>query len=169
MDSHQQHAYQVTIHRQRYCSVAKCWSQAGRTVQCLRLFHRTVDIAGPRCTIAAAQAPARHCFPTVTCSSMETSFRVMPASSTTHLPTSGRGHQGQCGNNVSFGPLVLLGTGKVLLAGDLITYSGHTSPTTRCALYDPATNTWTATGSLLQATRRTATLLPNGKVLSVGE
>ena len=76
--------------------------------------------------------------------------------------------QGQCGNSVSSGPLVLLGTGKVLLAGDLITYSGHSSPTTRCGLYDPATNTWTATGSLLQATRRTATLLPNGRVLSVG-
>ena len=76
--------------------------------------------------------------------------------------------QGQCGNSVSYGPLVLLGTGKVLLAGDLITYSGHTSPTVRCALYDPSTNTWAATGSLLQASRRTATLLPNGEVLSVG-
>jgi hypothetical protein len=76
--------------------------------------------------------------------------------------------RGQCYNNVSFGPLVLLGTGKVLLAGDLITYSGRTSATTRCALYDPSTNTWTATGSLLQATRRTATMLPDGKVLSVG-
>jgi hypothetical protein len=75
---------------------------------------------------------------------------------------------GQCGNDVSFGPLVLLGTGKVLLAGDEITYGGHTSPTARCALYDPSANTWTSTGSLLQATRRTATLLPNGKVLSVG-
>jgi len=75
---------------------------------------------------------------------------------------------GQCGNSVSFGPLVLLGTGKVLLAGDEIVYSGHASPTVRCALYDPSTNTWTSTGSLLQATRRTATLLGNGKVLSVG-
>src|SRR5271169_4147820 len=75
---------------------------------------------------------------------------------------------GQCSNSVSSGPMVLLGAGKVLLAGDLITYSGHTSPTTRCALYDPATNTWTATGSLLQAMRRTATLLPNGKVLAAG-
>ena len=74
----------------------------------------------------------------------------------------------QCGNDTSYGPLVLLGTGKVLLAGDEITYSGHTSPTARCSLYDPSTNTWTPTGSLLQATRRTATLLPNGKVLSVG-
>ena len=76
--------------------------------------------------------------------------------------------QGQCGNNVSWGPLVLLGTGKVLLAEDLTSYSGHTSATVRCALYDPSTNTWTATGSLLVAARRTATLLPNGKVLSVG-
>jgi hypothetical protein len=75
---------------------------------------------------------------------------------------------GQCGNNVSYGPLVPLSTGKVLPAGDEITYSGHTSPTARCALYDPSTNTWTPTGSLLQATRRTATLLSNGKVLSVG-
>jgi hypothetical protein len=76
--------------------------------------------------------------------------------------------QFQCGNSVSYGPLVLLGTGKVLLAGDLITYSGHTSPTPRCALYDPSTNSWAATGSLLVAARRTATLLPNGQVLSVG-
>jgi N-acetylneuraminic acid mutarotase len=75
---------------------------------------------------------------------------------------------GQCGNDVSAGPLVLLPTGKVLLAGDEITYSGHTTPTARCALYDQATNTWTGTGSLLQRSWRTATLLTNGKVLSVG-
>ena len=76
--------------------------------------------------------------------------------------------QGQCGNDVSFGPLVLLGTGKVLLAGDVISYSGHASATARSALYDPSTNSWTPTGSLLHAVLRTATLLPNGKVLSVG-
>jgi len=75
---------------------------------------------------------------------------------------------GQCGNDTSYGPLVLLRSGKVLLAGDEITYSGHTSPTARCALYDPSTNTWTSTGSLFRATSRAATLLPNGKVLSVG-
>lgn len=75
---------------------------------------------------------------------------------------------GQCGNSVSRGPLVLLGNGKVLLAGDEIIYSGHASPTARCALYDPSTNSWTATGSLLQAAYRTATMLGNGKVLSVG-
>jgi len=75
---------------------------------------------------------------------------------------------GQCYNNVSFGALVLLGAGKVLLAGDLITYSGQTSATVRCALYDPSTNTWTFTGSLLLAERRTATLLPNGKCCPFG-
>ena len=75
---------------------------------------------------------------------------------------------GQCGNDTGYGPPVLLRSGKVLLAGDEITYSGHTSPTARCSLYDPSTNTWTSTGSLFQATWRTATLLPNSKVLSAG-
>jgi hypothetical protein len=35
---------------------------------------------------------------------------------------------GQCGNSISHGPLTLLGTGKVLLAGGSITYSGKSSP-----------------------------------------
>jgi hypothetical protein len=38
-------------------------------------------------------------------------------------------------------------------------YSGHAFVTTRCALYDPSTNTWATTGSLLRSSRRTATLL----------
>jgi hypothetical protein len=54
---------------------------------------------------------------------------------------------------------VRLGTGKVLIVG------GDTSRTAE--LYDPATNTWTAAGSLsIQA--HSATLLNNGKVLAVG-
>ena len=75
---------------------------------------------------------------------------------------------GQCGNAISSGPLTLLGTGKVLLAGAIIIYSGHASPTANCRLYDPATNSWTLTGSLLQSVRHSATRLLNGQVLAVG-
>ena len=32
---------------------------------------------------------------------------------------------GQCGNDISYDPLLLLGTDKALLARDGITYSGH--------------------------------------------
>jgi hypothetical protein len=56
----------------------------------------------------------------------------------------------------------LLPNGKVLVAGG---YVGLSS----AELYDPASGTWTATGSL--ATGRsyhTATLMPNGKVLVAG-
>jgi hypothetical protein len=47
-------------------------------------------------------------------------------------------------------------------------YSGHAYPTTHCALYDPFTNSWTLTGSLLQSVRHSATRLLNGHVLAVG-
>jgi hypothetical protein len=76
--------------------------------------------------------------------------------------------QGQCGNSVSFGPMQLLGTAKVLLVGNTIMYSGHAYPTTHCALYDPSTNTWTLTGSLLQAVAHSTTRLLNGQVLAAG-
>ena len=75
---------------------------------------------------------------------------------------------GQCGNAISVGPMQLLGTGKVLLVGNTIMYSGHAYPTTHCALYDPFTNSWTLTGSLLQSVRHSATRLLNGQVLAVG-
>jgi Galactose oxidase, central domain len=76
--------------------------------------------------------------------------------------------QGQCGNAISFGPLTLLGTGKVLLAGAVVMYSGKSFPTANCDLYDPSTNRWSVTGSLMQSVRHTATRLFNGQVLAVG-
>ncbi len=76
---------------------------------------------------------------------------------------------GQCGNSVSSGPLVLLPSGEVLLAGGIIRYSGKVFPTALSSLYNPATNTWTRTGSLKQPGPHSATLLPNGRVLAVGE
>jgi len=75
---------------------------------------------------------------------------------------------GQCGNAISFGPMQLLGTGKVLLVGNTIMYSGHAYPTTHCALYDPSIKTWTVTGNLLNPAHHSATRLLNGQVLAVG-
>jgi N-acetylneuraminic acid mutarotase len=63
----------------------------------------------------------------------------------------------------------LLPNGKVLVAGGFYLSGQSSSSIPWAALYDPATETWTMTGSL--ATRRdahTATLLPNGKVLVAG-
>lgn len=67
-----------------------------------------------------------------------------------------------------FGPLVALTNGEVLLAGGGTVYSGKSTPTTRAALYNPATNTWTITGGLKVASNPAAVRLQNGKVLAVG-
>ena len=63
---------------------------------------------------------------------------------------------------------VLLGNGKVLVAGGTVADALNSAMAT-AELYDSATGTWTATGSLATARfHATATLLPNGKVLVVG-
>ncbi len=63
----------------------------------------------------------------------------------------------------------LLANGKVLVTGGGTGVTITSGPLTSAELYDPASGTWTATGSL-SAVRysSTATLLPNGKVLVAG-
>jgi N-acetylneuraminic acid mutarotase len=63
----------------------------------------------------------------------------------------------------------LLPNGKVLVAGGISSTTSFYGFLTSCELYDPATDTWTLTGSLgTERSGHTATLLPNGKVLVVG-
>ncbi len=64
----------------------------------------------------------------------------------------------------------LLPSGKVLAAGGWQGSGMYTTSSVASAeVYDPATETWTATGSLLAARENhTATLLPSGKVLVAG-
>jgi N-acetylneuraminic acid mutarotase len=63
---------------------------------------------------------------------------------------------------------VLLGSGKVLVVAGLQSYPDCTYRAT-AELYDPATNTWAATGSLhLARSSATTTLLASGKVLLAG-
>ena len=63
----------------------------------------------------------------------------------------------------------LLASGKVLVAGGSYETPMLTYYQSSAELYDPATGTWTMTGSLTtERTQHTATLLPNGKVLVVG-
>ena len=62
----------------------------------------------------------------------------------------------------------LLNNGKVLFAGGYINGNGSTS-TAVAEVYDPASNTWSATAPMASARgAHTATLLPSGKVLVTG-
>jgi len=63
----------------------------------------------------------------------------------------------------------LLPTGKVLLAGGSGLHNRAAVKLTACELYDPATGTWSSTGSLnVGRTQHTASMLQNGKILAVG-
>lgn len=72
---------------------------------------------------------------------------------------------GQNSGGISGGPLMLLGTGKVLLAGGKPKYG---SVTGACMLYDPSTNYWVLTGNLNPRASHTLTRLQNGQVLAAG-
>ncbi|MFM2295889.1 MAG: hypothetical protein RLZZ350_2302 [Verrucomicrobiota bacterium] len=63
----------------------------------------------------------------------------------------------------------LLPSGKVLVAGGYADSNDATMPTNTAELYNPATGTWTSTGSMTyRRGHHTATLLPDGKVFVSG-
>ena len=73
-----------------------------------------------------------------------------------------------------FHAATLLPNGKVLVAGEFSTFDPffpyHRRISAGAELYDPASGTWAATGIPVTADiSRTATLLPNGKVLVAGD
>ena len=62
-----------------------------------------------------------------------------------------------------------LANGKVLVTGGLTTGTSLDNPSDEALLYDPASGSFTVTGSMsIPRFRHTATLLPNGKVLIAG-
>ena len=64
---------------------------------------------------------------------------------------------------------VVLGTGAVLVVGGAVPTGDGERALASCELYDPATKSWTATGSLATPRKgHQATLLPGGKVLVTG-
>ena len=63
----------------------------------------------------------------------------------------------------------LLPDGRVLVTGGDLGYDAVPRALATAELYDPATGSWAATGSMLQGRyRHTATLLPDGRVLVAG-
>lgn len=63
----------------------------------------------------------------------------------------------------------LLGTGNVLVSGGFAGTNSNPGTTTAAILYDPATNSWTTTGSLTTAREgQTSDRLANGQVLVAG-
>jgi len=63
----------------------------------------------------------------------------------------------------------LLNTGKVLVAGGVGPFCAGCNSGMTAELFDPATGTWSPTGSMsIFRSQHTATLLSNGKVLVAG-
>ena len=87
------------------------------------------------------------------------------ASPVAQVPSSWTATGSMIAARVDFTATLLL-DGRVLVAGGDRGFDAVPRALSSAELYDPATGTWSATGSMLQGRyRHTATLLPNGKVL----
>ena len=157
------------ITRRRCCPTARCWWQGDlATAAILAARNCTTRPAGPGVPPAASTPHAlstrRRCCPTarcwwqgdIRCSASYQRGAVRPGQRDLDCHGQPR-HRTRSAHTAT-----LLPNGKVLVAGGF-NDGGYLSS---AELYDPASGTWSATGSLTAARlRHTATLLPNGKVL----
>ena len=157
--------------RQPCCLTARCLSQAVSTAISAISRARNSTIRRPgRGRPRAASPPhglatRRRCCPTVRCSSQEEVATALWRARNCTIQPAERGRPPAASLTArSSHTATLLPNGKVLVAG-----GGDGGAIASAELYDPASGTWTATGSLLtERFDHTATLLPNGKVLVVG-
>ena len=133
---------------------SETWSPAGRLITA-RAHHSATLLPGGKVLIAGGDTGYGN-------GVMASSELYDPASgistSTGSLGVARYGHRA-----------ILLPDGRVLVVGGLAGTNNNSYPLASAELYDPASGTWTATGSLGSVRRgSTATLLPNGKVLVAG-
>jgi uncharacterized delta-60 repeat protein len=136
-----------------YDPVAGTFTLLGSSMATTRYFHTATVLADGKVLIAGGGLPFS--------SASNTASLFNPATNTFSATTGNL-----VGSGIYSHTATLLPTGKVLITGGR---AGGCCPTTAAQLYDPATNTFAATGSLNAARQEhTATLLADGSVLVAG-
>src|SRR3954470_6437211 len=136
----------------RFSASAASWSTNGSLVNG-RLDHTATLLPDGKVLVAGGQANS-----------------VVQASTEVYDPATGKWSAGpNMTTNRELQTATLLQNGKVLVVGGYVTQGFDQGTLATAELYDPASGTWTPTGSLAgDRALHTATLLLNGKVLVTG-